>query len=147
MKLVEVLRETDMIVRWGGEEFVAWLPAIPAEGLDEVAGRLLRGLSGESVLYQGTAIRVQVSIGFAPFPLEYNGQPMPWEQAVNLIDMALYLAKAHGRNRAYGVNGFADVDGVSMEEIEQDLEHAWRSGVVDLSIVQGEPLSAPRSVA
>jgi hypothetical protein len=51
--------------------------------------------------------------------------------------MALYLAKSHGRNRAYGVNGFADVDGTSMEDIEANLEQAWRAGLVDLSVVLG----------
>ena len=51
--------------------------------------------------------------------------------------MALYLAKAHGRNRAYGVRGFANFAQTSMENLEQDLERAWRSGFVDLSIVLG----------
>ena len=52
--------------------------------------------------------------------------------------MALYLAKAHGRNRAYGVRGFANFEQTSMEAIEQDLERAWRAGFVDLSIVLGD---------
>jgi hypothetical protein len=51
--------------------------------------------------------------------------------------MALYLAKAHGRNRAYGVRGFENFHLTSMEAIEQDLERAWRAGFVDLSVVLG----------
>jgi hypothetical protein len=51
--------------------------------------------------------------------------------------MALYLAKGHGRNRAYGVQGFARETGMTMEQIEQDIEAAWRAGSVELSIVQG----------
>ena len=35
--LREILRETDMIVRWGGEEFLAFLPAIPRSGVEEIA--------------------------------------------------------------------------------------------------------------
>jgi predicted signal transduction protein with EAL and GGDEF domain len=82
---------------------------------------------------------VNVSVGFAPFPLIPGGTALPWERAVNLVDMALYLAKAHGRNRAYGVRGFDNFDQTSMEAIEQDLERAWRAGFVDLSVVLGNP--------
>jgi diguanylate cyclase (GGDEF)-like protein len=145
-KLHDVLRETDMIVRWGGEEFVAYLPAAPHGDLEEVARRLLRGLSSEAVVYQGTPIHVQVSIGYAPFPLAVRGQQLPWEQAINLVDMALYMAKGHGRNRAYGIKSLAKTDAMSLEEIEQDLELAWRAGLVELSVVTGEAAAA-RSAA
>ena len=135
--LREILRETDMIVRWGGEEFLAFLPAIPRSGVEEIARRLLVGISSTVIDYQGTKISVDVSIGFAPFPLVPGTHALPWERAVNLVDMALYLAKAHGRNRAYGVRGFSNFEQTSMESIEQDLERAWRAGFVDLSIVLG----------
>jgi diguanylate cyclase (GGDEF)-like protein len=132
-----ILRETDMIVRWGGEEFLAFLPAIPRSGMDEIARRLLTEISAHTIGYQDARISVNVSIGFAPFPLSPGAHPLPWERAVNLVDMALYLAKSHGRNRAYGVRGFANFEQTSMENIEQDLERAWRAGFVDLSVVLG----------
>ena len=136
--LRDSLRETDMIVRWGGEEFLAFLPAIPRSGVEEIARRLLTGISTTSISYQNIKIKVDVSIGFAPFPLVPGTHALPWERAVNLVDMALYLAKGHGRNRAYGVRGFANFEQTSMEAIEQDLERAWRAGFVDLSIVLGD---------
>ncbi|MES2756105.1 MAG: tetratricopeptide repeat-containing diguanylate cyclase [Pseudomonadota bacterium] len=145
-----ILRETDMIVRWGGEEFLAFLPAIPRSGVDEIARRLLAGISAQTIDYQGHRISVNVSIGFAPFPLSPGEHPLPWERAVNLVDMALYMAKGHGRNRAYGVRGFANFGDTSMEQIEQDLERAWREGFVDLSVVLGEwpqPVVAPAEAA
>ena len=131
------LRETDMIVRWGGEEFLAFLPAIPRNGLEEVARRILTTISSQTIAYQEHQITVNVSVGFAPFPLIPADVPLPWERAVNLVDMALYLAKAHGRNRAYGVRGFDNFHMTSMESIEQDLERAWRAGFVDLSVILG----------
>ncbi|MBJ7313712.1 GGDEF domain-containing protein [Rugamonas sp. CCM 8940] len=140
------LRETDMIVRWGGEEFLAFLPAIPRHGIDEVARRILSNISAQAIVYQERAISVNVSIGFAPFPLVpgADGAPLSWERAVNLVDMALYLAKAHGRNRAYGVRGFHNFEKTSMEAVEQDLESAWRAGYVDMNVVLGAaPDSAP----
>jgi diguanylate cyclase (GGDEF)-like protein len=137
------LRETDMIVRWGGEEFLAFLPAIPRHGLEEVARRILTSISAQRVQCQGQEISVNVSVGFAPFPLVPKDIPLPWERAVNLVDMALYLAKAHGRNRAYGLRGFGNFEQTSMEAIEQDLERAWRDGYVDLSVVLGGAPDAP----
>jgi diguanylate cyclase (GGDEF)-like protein len=131
------LRETDMIVRWGGEEFLAFLPAIPRHGVEEIARRILVSISSQAVSYQEHKISVNVSVGFSPFPLVPIDTPLPWERAVNLVDMALYLAKAHGRNRAYGVRGFENFEQTSMEAIEQDLERAWRAGFVDLSVVLG----------
>jgi diguanylate cyclase (GGDEF)-like protein len=137
------LRETDMIVRWGGEEFLAFLPAIPRSGVDEIARRILTGISSQSIRYQEHEISVNVSVGFAPFPLVPGGVPLPWERAVNLVDMALYMAKSHGRNRAYGVRGFENFHQTSMEAIEQDLERAWRAGFVDLSVVLGGAPETP----
>ena len=135
--LHEVLRETDMIVRWGGEEFLAFLPAVARDGLDDIARRILHGVAAQAIAYQGQAIRVHVSVGFAPYPLAPLGQPLSWERSVNLIDMALYLAKSHGRNRAYGLRGFRHVERTTLEAVEQDLERAWRDGYVDLSVVVG----------
>jgi diguanylate cyclase (GGDEF)-like protein len=137
------LRETDMIVRWGGEEFLAFLPAIPRHGIDEVARRILLGISSQRIRYQEHDISANVSVGFAPYPLAPGGVPLPWERAVNLVDMALYLAKSHGRNRAYGVRGFENFQHTSMEAIEQDLEGAWRAGFVDLSVVFGGEQGGP----
>ncbi len=133
--LRDILRETDMIVRWGGEEFLAFLPAVPRDSLDEVARRLLAGIPERTVDYQGTRLSVNVSIGFAPFPLVQDGGSISWERAINIVDMALYLAKGHGRNRAYGVRGMAGLDPAALDEVEQDIEKAWRTGLVDLSIV------------
>ncbi|WP_436269949.1 diguanylate cyclase [Pseudoduganella sp. LjRoot289] len=137
------LRETDMIVRWGGEEFLAFLPAIPRSGVEEIARRILNSISSQQIAYQNHTFSVNVSVGFAPFPLIPADTPLPWERAVNLVDMALYLAKAHGRNRAYGVRGFERFHQTSMEAIEQDLERAWRAGYVELSVVLGGAPEAP----
>ncbi|GAB3459893.1 hypothetical protein GCM10027321_18650 [Massilia terrae] len=134
----EILRGTDMIVRWGGEEFLAFLPAIPRSGLDEIARRLLVGISSAVIEHQGKTLSANVSIGFAPYPIASPGQePLTWERAVNLVDMALYLAKGHGRNRAYGVRSLSSFEQTTLDDVERDLEHAWRDGHVDLSIVLG----------
>jgi diguanylate cyclase (GGDEF)-like protein len=136
--LRNILRETDMIVRWGGEEFLAFLPAVPRDRLDEVARRLLAGIPAHAVAYQGHTLSARVSIGFAAFPLAPGLDAISWERAVNIVDMALYLAKGNGRNRAYGIGALANLDDSALARVEQDLEQAWRQGQVALSIVIGE---------
>ena len=83
------------------------------------------------------ALSVHVSIGYAPFPLAVGKQHLTWERVVNLVDMALYMAKSYGRNRAYGVRGFADDQLDSLDTIEQNLVLAWHTGQVELSTMMG----------
>jgi len=135
--LRQVLRETDMIVRWGGEEFLIFVQTLPRQRVDEVAQRILAGIAAAPIHHQGHDITLHVSVGYALFPLAPAGIPLPWERVASLADMALYLAKSHGRNRAYGVRGFDHFENTTMEAIEQDLERAWHAGFVDLSVVVG----------
>lgn len=94
-KLVEVLsgliRRTDTLSRWGGEEFAILLPGARCSGASRVAEALRTGIEQTPF---GLARPVTISIGLA----EYN----PGNTAANLIrdaDLALYRAKQGGRNR------------------------------------------------
>jgi len=145
-QLRALLRESDLVVRWGGEEFLAYVPAMPRQRIDEVARSILLGISSQAVSHQDHQLSVQVSIGYAPFPLAPAGEPLGWERVINLADMALYLAKAQGRNRACGVRGFGQRQPVAVEEVEQDLERAWRAGQVELQLVLGDSAHAPERV-
>jgi diguanylate cyclase (GGDEF)-like protein len=139
--LRELLRETDMIVRWGGEEFLAWLPELKRSRLDEVAMRLLAGISAQPLRHQDTVIPVTVSIGYAPFPMPVQNADDPelgWERLLHLVDMALYMAKSHGRNRAYGLVGLMRSDPATLATLDTGLERAWRDGAVNMSVVVGQ---------
>jgi len=127
-------------VRWGGEEFLAFVPAVAPGELEEVALRIMRGVSAQPIEYRHGAVPVSVSVGYAPLPLAFGTTPLTWEQVVNLADMALYLAKSHGRNCAYGIRGFSAAAAVaaSLDAIERNLEQAWRAGWVDLAAVRGD---------
>lgn len=104
-RLRRAVRGSDLIVRWGGEEFVVYAPDAQAGRIDEVAQRLLDQIGGEPVNFNGEPMMVTASVGYAPMCLTPEGRPMTWEEAIHLVDKALYLAKANGRNRAYGMYG------------------------------------------
>jgi len=134
-RLRDTLRETDMIVRWGGEEFLVYVAATQAGRLDEIAVRIMEAVASEPFVYQGTRIPITASVGFVPMPLPPREDQLPWERAIALADMALYLAKVHGRNRGYGIRELANADDETLAAVERDLEAAWRGGHVDLYVL------------
>ena len=91
--LQQRLRGTDVIARWGGEEFLLLLPDTPPEAARLVVERLRAALIDRAVAASVPALRVSFSAGVAAFG--------PHEQAHAVIeraDQALYAAKAAGRN-------------------------------------------------
>jgi diguanylate cyclase (GGDEF)-like protein len=146
-RLVATLREQDLTVRWGGEEFLVYTRGLPPEQVDVMAERLLAAIGGTPVKLGAQRIAVTASIGFATFPMLPERRPIDWERAVDLVDKAMYLAKAHGRNRAYGVRALT-TDHRRPGTAPDELESAWRSGRADLSRVDGPVLeTAPQGDA
>ena len=147
-RLRETLRETDMIVRWGGEEFLVFVPVAPVDRLDEIVLRIMHAISSEPIQYMGHYIQVTVSIGYSPVLLPPDDVALGWERVIGLVDKALYMAKLHGRNRAYGVGGMLRSGDDALAAVDSDLEKAWRDGVVDLRVLLGTPslVAATRTV-
>ncbi len=142
-RLRDTLREEDLIVRWGGEEFLVVVQSLLPEQIEALAQRMLAALDRQPVSTGEHRIVVTASIGFATFPIGPGGLRVPWERAINLVDTAMYLAKAHGRNRAYGVRLIEASDDAALEAITQSLETASRDGRVALTLLQGRtPMAA-----
>jgi two-component system cell cycle response regulator len=90
------LREGDILFRYGGEEFVAVLPAASSEDLREIAERLRKCIEDNTVSDGAKVVRVTVSIGGAAYPKQIVDNEV---QLIELADGALYRAKNSGRNR------------------------------------------------
>jgi diguanylate cyclase (GGDEF)-like protein len=136
-RLRDTLREDDLIVRWGGEEFLVVVRALSPDQVETLAQRMLDAMGGAPVLHAGERIAVTGSIGFATFPIEPTLLAVSWERAINLVDTAMYLAKAHGRNRAYGVRLLHAREEAVLDDITRSLEAAWRDGQVMLTLLEG----------
>ncbi len=91
-----ILREGDVLIRYGGEEFLAVLPAASAEDLRLVGDRLRRVVEDTSVADGSQTIRATISLGAASYPSSVVEKE---EELVHRADEALYEAKAAGRNR------------------------------------------------
>ncbi len=92
-------RQEDVACRFGGEEFVLLLPAMPTEAAFARAEALRSQFAALSVPSPRGEVRTTVSIGVATFPR--NGSTM--DELTHSADLALYAAKRNGRNgvRAY----------------------------------------------
>ena len=141
-RLRAALREEDLVVRWGGEEFLVVVRHMPPAQVETLAERLLAQMGGHPVLHGDERVAVTASIGFASFPLPPGREPVGWEQAVDVVDTALYLAKAHGRNRAYGVRSLPAGLAAGTVPPVQGLESAWREGQADLAHLAGPAVEA-----
>ena len=97
-ELRQQVRESDVVGRFGGEEFTVLLPGTDADGAGSIAERLRASAANLSVAADpktGTRIRVTVSIGVAV--LGQHGNDL--FELLAAADMALYKAKAAGRDQ------------------------------------------------
>lgn len=88
-----VLRESDSLVRYGGEEFLIILPETDIKGCEFVMGRLQQAFLKNPMQYEGKPIPVTFSAGLSRLKPDENGHAM-----VMRADTALYEAKQAGRN-------------------------------------------------
>ena len=140
-RLRQTLRDDDLIVRWGGEEFLVLVRPLPQVEAEALAQRLLCALADTPVLHEGKAVPVSASIGFGQFPMRTSTPQVDldvnWERAISLIDTAMYMAKAHGRNGACSILRVDAKTPVELEQVIEQLERSVREGRVDLRFQQG----------
>lgn len=94
------MRDGDLLIRWGGEEFLAVLARMSDTELDNATQRILEAARSEPLHWNGRNLNCTVSIGCASFPLQGTTTRVSLERAIGLVDKALYGAERRGRNRA-----------------------------------------------
>ena len=92
------LRATDLVGRYGGEEFVLILPKAPATAASRVCERILTAFRDQSYdMGPGQSLTVTISLGIAT-----HTPDTPYPDITSLLqaaDEAVYYSKTHGRNR------------------------------------------------
>jgi diguanylate cyclase (GGDEF)-like protein len=103
--LREILRSSDTIVRWGGEEFLIITRHYGRDKTFELAERIRKKVeSFEFQLGNQLTLQKTVSVGFTPFPLIPDDiRRANWSHVLSLADSALYIAKNSGRNVSVGI--------------------------------------------
>lgn len=115
-------RQSDIIARWGGEEFMWLCHDTEYRQIKELFGRLQQNLQKDKFIVSGEPVSLTFSVGASELLLndELNNE---WTASIELADAALYRAKRDGRDRwcAYQIltyyidNGNLDVSSVIEE--------------------------------
>lgn len=92
----DILREGDLLMRYGGEEFMAILPGASLEDAREVAERVRFGVANAPIETDAGVILVSVSVGVAAFS---GSVAIDAKELIGAADARLYMAKTNGRNR------------------------------------------------
>ena len=93
--LVEHTRRSDVVCRYGGEEFVILMPNAPLDGSYERVEAWRQDFSESSIPYEGMRFSTSFSAGVAAFP--EHGRT--GDAILQAADKALYRSKNSGRNR------------------------------------------------
>ncbi len=98
--LKQAVRASDMVIRYGGEEFLIILVDSTAEQAANVAENIRAAVEALKIQVGGIVLQKTISIGIADFPSDSD----TFWQAVKFADVALYQAKEQGRNRVIRFN-------------------------------------------
>jgi diguanylate cyclase (GGDEF)-like protein len=133
-RLTGVVRDSDRLIRWGGEEFLLISRDADRSRGDVLAGRVMTAVGSEPFdLGGGQRVRRTCSVGWAPFPWYPDStRTFAFTEVLKLADRALYLAKQSGRNRSVGVvpsGPFVEVGGRNGDWWEKPLSDAEGSAV------------------
>ncbi len=104
-RLSTVVRKSDVLVRWGGEEFLIMSRSTDPAGTPAFCSRVLEVIAAEPFdLGHGIVVRKTCSVGWAAFPWCRGAyDAICAEESIALADAALYRAKARGRNQGIGI--------------------------------------------
>ena len=94
-RIKPLLRESDLLARFGGEEFIVLLPETRLDGAAGVAEKLRKLIEKTEFLHKGEPVKVTISLGVT----EVRQEDTTYEPLFERADRALYQAKETGRNR------------------------------------------------
>jgi len=125
-RLAKVVRQSDVLVRWGGEEFLIMSRSADPAGTPAFCERILDVMASEPFdLGHGIRVRKTCSVGWAPFPWSRGAyEALCAEETIELADTALYRAKGGGRNQGIGIlpgdGAIATPHAITLEALQDD---------------------------
>jgi diguanylate cyclase (GGDEF)-like protein len=144
-RLSTVVRKSDVLVRWGGEEFLIMSRSTDTAGTPAFCARVLEVMASEPFdLGHGISVRKTCSVGWAAYPWCRSAyEAICAEESIALADAALYRAKALGRNQGVGIVA-TDAASRSPESIEFMAIRAENSPLARMIRTAGPEV--PRSI-
>jgi len=134
------LRTSDIIIRWGGEEFLVVTRNKRADNSYLLAERLRQSIAAsEYPISASDTVRLTVSIGFARYPFVQGSiAAVSWQQVISLADSAMYMAKLNGRNLSVGIESGPGFTQVPFSEIITRMDEQAAKGRIRLYSTQDD---------
>jgi diguanylate cyclase (GGDEF)-like protein len=122
--LALVFRETDYLVRWGGEEFLVIARFTDRRKASTLAERLRKSVEmHDFIIGEGMIVKKTCSIGYASFPfLTSSPESLDWERVLDIADHCLYAAKESTRNAWIGLDDLSCSDENLFHNITEETE-------------------------
>ncbi len=92
--LMNSMSENDIAVRWGGEEFILFMPGTDMNSAEKMLEKMLESIREHQVNFAGKSINFTATIGLAS-----GNDLQKYEQVINTADQMLYYGKNNGKNR------------------------------------------------
>jgi len=130
----QVFRQSDYLVRWGGEEFVVVVRFIERADVQALAQRFIESVQQTPFVVTGQPpIPVTCSVGYVCYPLVANQHNCQWPELLKLADLCLYAAKNSGRNGWIGMQDYAvDLPVPPLQLSAQDMQDFHRQSFINL---------------
>ncbi|MFT4799067.1 MAG: diguanylate cyclase (GGDEF)-like protein [Candidatus Azotimanducaceae bacterium] len=129
-RLLTACRKSDVVVRWGGDEFLIIGHARTMEGAEQFTEKIRQSIGGASYdLGHGDIGKLSGSIGIAAIPFVPGKiEFATWEQVCSIADMAAYVAKDSGRDGWVSVSGTRLLAKAELAELKYNLTERINEG-------------------
>lgn len=105
--LLEIVRDSDIVGRWGGDEFMLIAPECAPDELRALLERIVTALRDTTIVADGCDAQITVSAGGA---ISAGGHQVSLEEFIAAADCSLYRAKEDGRDRVGELAPLAEKD-------------------------------------
>jgi diguanylate cyclase (GGDEF)-like protein len=134
-RINQSIRDTDLFIRWGGEEFVYVARLDNNNRTHLLADRILNAINQTPFIISNyDPIKVTCTIGVVKYPFIDSGHHSLWTKLISLADAALYYGKMKSRNCWVIINNESVVDKPLLDELlTLPLEQAIKKEVVTVT--------------
>lgn len=143
-RLQEAVRDVDVVVRWGGEEFLVVCKEVGRKSLHDLALRLALHIKTNPLELSNGEVMVSrtCSIGFSLYPFVSSIVDLfSYEEVINFADNALQIAKSNGRDLVVGIVGEEGAIGATDKDtLKQGLTEGMEQGQLKLIAPEGVEL-------
>ena len=145
-RLLGCCRASDVVVRWGGDEFLILGHTASFQGAKVFAEKVRRTLADapyDAGLGRQTELSASIGIAAVPF-VEGKMEVGSWEQIVAIADQGAYLSKSNGRNAWFSIRGTDLMDEDDFYRAKENLQTLVDHGklIIDSSVAGGVSLQA-----